>query len=294
MASLTQSPSGRQRNTTLPFPSEIRNEIYKYVLTNPSQLPIKRTKVRSENRWIESGGEPDPASLQLLAASRQTYMEAHSIYYCENTLHFPNFSSFYRFATNTGPERRQCITSLSFNYGRDDDLPWYKFPIWMFPHLISLEVHYLPFPSFPDLPLVEFFVDVRGLETACFIERLDYRPAEEFCLTHNHPCRDNAPPPRVYVRELERFMTASEVERPHSRTIFEPPYNLVPPNNLVPGSWPVPGTVDRNERHGSRIMRLQARKGEKGENEVYAAFDSRKPHAQVYSLSMIKMKVWNY
>jgi len=108
MAASIQPLIEAQPNIGLPFPPEIRNEIYKHALSNLAQ---------------RDGVEPDISPLQLLLVSRQTNIEAYAIYYRNNNFHFPNLALLARFLWNIGDARRANITSLSFTHDLHHAIP---------------------------------------------------------------------------------------------------------------------------------------------------------------------------
>lgn len=172
-----QSSSKVPLNNVLPLPSEIRNMIYNYALTESEQSLSKRKRARGKTDWNRTkshstkGGKkvadgPDPASLNLLLASRQTYVEAYHMYYRENTLRFPSLMRFSVLLSRTSSARLQYIQSLSIEYDNNDELPFYLFPIWRLPSLKLLELLCKNEVAHLDSGLESFLGEVRGLELA--------------------------------------------------------------------------------------------------------------------------------
>lgn len=128
----------------LPFPPEIRDRIYQFVLIlehNPkyaldsddcipgprqvsfAEQPLKRTPKKYDDKffWSRVKG-PDKRPLSLLLVSKQTYCEAYHIFYRDNNLQFLNVCYLWRFLKNIGYARRQHVTHITFvRMGREED-----------------------------------------------------------------------------------------------------------------------------------------------------------------------------
>ena len=116
----------------LPFPPEVRNLIYEHALTlarparkarkarKAPKVPEPRISKASDSElWFShpkfkaTGHFPDSKPLNLLLASKQTYIEAFAFYYKQNTFHFPKPDLLTLFLRNIGFARRQYLTSLT-------------------------------------------------------------------------------------------------------------------------------------------------------------------------------------
>lgn len=89
----------------LPFTAEIRDSIYRFALAPLEHSPTS----------LITGG-PDPRCLSLLLVSKQTYFEAHHIFYRDNILHFRHVDALWLFLKNLGYARRLCVTHVSFSW----------------------------------------------------------------------------------------------------------------------------------------------------------------------------------
>lgn len=96
----------------LPFPSEIRHQIYEYVLYVPNTA--SRDSFDKRPWWVKSAPTPKNFNLSILLASKQTYIEAHHIFYRINELIFKDTSALFQFLCHIGYVRRQQIVSISF------------------------------------------------------------------------------------------------------------------------------------------------------------------------------------
>ena len=95
----------------LPFPPEIRNRIYKLLLSIPSSIvPSSRLL------YSPALGTPRCFDLSILLVSKQTYLESFHILYANNTLAFDDTDELLVFLQRIGYARRQQMTSVVFRW----------------------------------------------------------------------------------------------------------------------------------------------------------------------------------
>lgn len=156
MPSKSRSQQPHNAHCTLPFPPEIRNEIYNLVLCDPPQrMTILRGKSRGKKRV-------DTSVLSLLLASKQTFLEAYPLFY-RGKLSFPSATALSRFLDRIGHARRCFLTSLSFTYRRDDPVPDGLSLLEELPNLEALEIHLRRWSINVPRLLLHAIEDVRGL-----------------------------------------------------------------------------------------------------------------------------------
>ncbi|MCJ1392476.1 hypothetical protein MMC18_005343 [Xylographa bjoerkii] len=101
--------SSHQVEDSFPFmklPSEVRNQIYRYVLT--ASWSCEMIHVSTCCKYVSA------SSLALLEVSRQIYQEAFHLFYQENTLVFENTDDLARCLHTIGYARRQEIRKIEF------------------------------------------------------------------------------------------------------------------------------------------------------------------------------------
>ena len=86
----------------LPFPPEIRDSIYKFVLMSEEFPPLGHIPIQSTE------------CLNLLLASKVTYLEAFHIFYRYNNLAFQDVSRLFFFLNNIGYARLLHVTHVTF------------------------------------------------------------------------------------------------------------------------------------------------------------------------------------
>lgn len=87
--------------THLPLPAEVRERIYKMVLSTDFESVLLSHYSASLH-------------LSLLLVSRRTYEEAYHIFYSNNLLQFSSTALLFTFLRNVGHTRRQCVTRIAF------------------------------------------------------------------------------------------------------------------------------------------------------------------------------------
>ena len=108
---VSREPTVNTSGKHLPFPSEIRDRIYKNLLTI-GRIPA------TVLRW--SSKPPGASPLSILQVSRQTYIEAFHIFYAENCIVFSDTNELFDFLRNIGYARRQQLTTLEFLWEGED------------------------------------------------------------------------------------------------------------------------------------------------------------------------------
>lgn len=205
---------------TLPFPPEIRNEIYQLVLSDPPQKKtVLPKKTWNQKRIYTLDEGPDPSVLQLLLASKQTLLEAYHFFY-RSKLYFPSANHLSRFLDNTGYARRYHLTSLAFTFCVEDRMSGDLSMLNSCPNLKSLEVILNEkIHSVPDL-LANTLLNVRGLETVRFNDE-----NAPMMFLNGTRCYISGMRPRVYERhELEDLM-----KRKRSAQLAAKPDEVVDP-----------------------------------------------------------------
>lgn len=127
------SGATRSLRMHLPFPAEIRDRIYRYVLlsTDSEDSPL-------EDNWLPRG--PDSCCLSVLLVSKQTYLEAFHIYYRYRNLEFSNLSALELFLKNIGGLRRSYVTHVSFVWNTAGSNHVYQL-LQQCPNLRYLNIH---------------------------------------------------------------------------------------------------------------------------------------------------------
>ena len=101
----------------LPFPPEIRNKIYHYLLSCPSYLGpshgaygyCPRSDIRAPR-----------FNLSILRVSKQTYLESWHVLFAVNIMGFPSTDALLAILQRIGYARRQQVVSVSFKWVGND------------------------------------------------------------------------------------------------------------------------------------------------------------------------------
>ena len=101
----------------LPFPPEIRNKIYRYLLTCPCYLGPNYGDCRY---CPPSDIRPPLLDLSILRVSKQTFLESWHVLYAVNTIGFSSTDALLAILQHIGYERRQQVVRVSFKWlGKD-------------------------------------------------------------------------------------------------------------------------------------------------------------------------------
>lgn len=143
----------------LPFPPEIRDRIYRFVLSEHEKVPA--TTLQWGNTY-----PPGAGLLAILLVSKQTYLEAFHIFYRETCIMIGNTSQLYSFLKNIGYARRQNLTALEFAYIGNDPKPAFRL-LKTCQNLRSLTIDLLVNDREPPVAW-QALREVRGLESVRF------------------------------------------------------------------------------------------------------------------------------
>lgn len=147
-------PATAANKKHLPFPPEIRNRIYRFLLAH-ERVPATML------RW--SIKPPGASPLAILQVSKQTYLEAFHIFYQDGCIHFNNVDELYNFLKNIGYARRQQLTTLEFYWRGEKPQRAFRL-LKTCKSLRSLTI----IPDDPSAPAWQALREVRGLEEVIF------------------------------------------------------------------------------------------------------------------------------
>lgn len=204
----------------LPFPAEIRDRIYKFVLVFEEFQKLDTGKEYKDTRK-EYGAHPnqvddlivgsDTGCLSLLLVSKQTYLEAYHIFYQYNPLDFGNLYSLWLFLKNIGFARRLCVDHISFSWYGSETKEAFQL-LRRCANLRRIDIH-VPNNSWCGEKLQghsygeEFLREVRGLEAVNFLGM------QELCVEYELRTRRlNTAPRTVILMQKVWAKIVSDVE----------------------------------------------------------------------------------
>ena len=200
---VTLSPAESAVNH-IPLPAEIRHEIYRIALSIPHCLKNDGKSLYPISIRDESGFcFRNPFDLNLLLASKQTYLEAFSLFYRNNTFEFLSLDSVLYFLANIGYARRAHILSISIMSWRSELVC--KTALAKIKALPSLEHLRVPYSHHNVHPLLS---EIRGLHR---IECVRSDPNSDFYSDgHVRDFRDRC----IYLMDDIDPVMATQMRRP--------------------------------------------------------------------------------
>ena len=152
--------TAHRSQANFPFPPEIRERIYKFVLTSEDDMP---TTTRTDG--------PDTRCLSLLLVCKQICLEAFHIFYRHNNLNFANLGALWLFLKNIGYARRLYVAHITFAWQGLEDKQTFRL-LQRCPNLKSLDIilpgsYYEPGKCY-DSEGRKTLSEVRGIEVVNF------------------------------------------------------------------------------------------------------------------------------